>query len=81
METLEIFIITLWVFFVLIIIGAFIMNTSKRIKGQEKLNLFPFKNFNKSNYAIFSVAVIILLSFIIILSSLEYSDSSNKFFS
>lgn len=80
MGTLEIFIIVLWVFFILILIGAYIINNRKKIEGQQKLELFPFRNFNKENYAILSITVIILLSLVIVLSSLEYSDSYNKFF-
>ena len=81
MGTVEIFLICLWVILLVIIIAGIFLNKNKEIELRNtKLNLFPFRNFNKTYYVIFSLSLIVITTLLVILSCLEYSESSNKFF-
>ena len=82
MNSIGTFLICAWVLFIVIIIIGFFINRSKELELKTNhLNLFPFKNFTKTYYVIFSITLLILLTIIVILSSLEYSESSEMFIS
>ena len=80
MDYPEIFLICLWVLFFIIVVASFFINRSSSVKNNsENLNLLPFRNFTKTYYVVFSVSVLVLLVSIVVLSSLEYSQSSDMF--